>query len=93
MSTRVSDARWTGVFYLGLALASAFGFLFVRGQLFVADDAAATLNNLVDQAPLTRLGVAATWDIGGLFFGLWLIPMGYVVLTSRVMPIALGWAR
>lgn len=33
----------------------------------------------------------AMWDIGGLFFGLWLIPMGYVVVRSRVMPPALGW--
>lgn len=33
----------------------------------------------------------AMWDIGGLFFGLWLIPMGYVVVRSRVMPPVLGW--
>ena len=26
-----------------------------------------------------------------LFFGLWLFPMGYVVVYSRVMPAALGW--
>ena len=29
--------------------------------------------------------------MAGLFFGLWLIPMGYVVVNSRVMPAALGW--
>jgi hypothetical protein len=170
MSTRMSDARWTGAFYLGLAVAGLVGFLYVRGELYVADDAAATLANLVDQASLARLGIAAdmtvvvtqalaalwffklfrhensfaagsiaafglvnatailvatalsatalavagdpalaaggdqaatvqtlyhlngvTWDIGGLFFGLWLIPMGYVVVTYRVMPVALGW--
>lgn len=170
MSTRMSDARWTGVFYLGLAIAGVVGFAFIRSELYVADDAAATLANLVDQASLARLGIAAdmtvvltqalaalwffklfrrenafaagsiaafglvnatailvatafsatalavagepalaaggdqaatvqalyhlngvTWDISGLFFGLWLIPMGYVVVTSRVMPIALGW--
>ena len=31
------------------------------------------------------------WGLGGLFFGLWLIPMGYVVVKYRVMPAALGW--
>lgn len=31
------------------------------------------------------------WALGGLFFGLWLIPMGYVVVRYRVMPVALGW--
>jgi hypothetical protein len=167
---RASDARWTGVFYLGLAIAAAAGFIIVRGQIYVADDPAATLANLVDHAPLARLGIAAdmtvvltqalaalwffklfrqqnafaagaitafglvnavailvatafsatalavggtpalaaggdqaatvqtlyelqsvTWDLGGLFFGLWLIPMGYVVVTSRLMPLVLGW--
>lgn len=170
MSTRVSIARWTGVFYLLLALAGLVGFLFVRGELYVADDAADTLANLVDRVSLARLGLAAdltvvlaqalaavwffklfreeddfaagaiaafglvnaaailvatafsatalvvagdatlaaggdqaatvqilyelngaAWDIGGLFFGLWLFPMGYVVVKSRLMPAALGW--
>ena len=26
-----------------------------------------------------------------VFFGLWLIPMGYVVVQHKVMPAALGW--
>ena len=30
------------------------------------------------------------WGVGGLFFGLWLIPMGYVVVTSNSMPVWLG---
>lgn len=170
MATDTSTARWTGVFYLGLAVAGILGFLFVRGELYIADDAAATLANLVDRTSLARVGIAAdltivltqalaavwffklfrsensfaagsiaafglvnaaailvatafsatavavagdaalapggdqaatvqvlyqlngaAWEIGGLFFGLWLIPMGYVVATSRVMPPALGW--
>jgi len=31
------------------------------------------------------------WDVGALFFGLWLIPMGQCVLRSGWMPRALGW--
>ncbi len=167
---RVRTARWTGVFYLVLALAGLVGFLFVRTELYVADDAAATLANLVDRSSLARLGIAADltvvlaqalaavwffklfrdahglaagsiaafglvnaaailaatafsasalavagdvalapggdqastaqllyqingalWDIGGMFFGLWLFPMGYAVLTSGLMPRMLGW--
>lgn len=34
---------------------------------------------------------AAAWDLGGLFFGLWLIPMGWAAVRSTVMPRALGW--
>jgi hypothetical protein len=31
------------------------------------------------------------WTVGGLFFGLWLIPMGRCVLRSGGMPRPLGW--
>ena len=31
------------------------------------------------------------WMIGGIFFGLWLIPMGWLALRSGWMPAALGW--
>lgn len=30
------------------------------------------------------------WGVGSLFFGLWLIPMGYIVITSQRMPTWLG---
>jgi hypothetical protein len=30
------------------------------------------------------------WGVGSLFFGLWLIPMGFVVVDSQRMPIWLG---
>ncbi|WP_061963318.1 DUF4386 domain-containing protein [Demequina aurantiaca] len=31
------------------------------------------------------------WGAGAIFFGLWLIPMGYAVKQSGLMPAALGW--
>jgi len=31
------------------------------------------------------------WGVGNLFFGLWLIPMGWVAATSGRFPRALGW--
>jgi hypothetical protein len=31
------------------------------------------------------------WGVGELFFGLWLIPMGWCVLRTGWMPHALGW--
>ena len=151
-------------------MAGFIGFLFVRSELFVETDAAATLANLVERPSLARLGIGADltvvlaqalaavwffklfrdhnsfastsiaafglvnaaailvatalsatalvvagdislapsgdqaatvqvlhelsgalWDIGGLFFGLWLIPMGFVVAESKAMPAGLGW--
>lgn len=34
--------------------------------------------------------ITNAWSIGGLFFGLWLMPMGYIVISSGRMPIWLG---
>ncbi|MEZ5412150.1 MAG: DUF4386 domain-containing protein [Acidimicrobiales bacterium] len=31
------------------------------------------------------------WGIGALFFGLWLIPMGWAAVTTGRFPVALGW--
>lgn len=31
------------------------------------------------------------WGVGAVFFGLWLIPMGWAALATRRMPAALGW--
>jgi len=30
------------------------------------------------------------WSVGSLFFGLWLIPMGYIIISSQRMPVWLG---
>jgi hypothetical protein len=30
------------------------------------------------------------WGVGSIFFGLWLIPMGYIVISSKRMPVWLG---
>lgn len=49
-----------------------------------AGDAAATVQ-------LLYLIAGNLWNVGALFFGLWLIPMGRCVLRSGWMPRGLGW--
>ena len=34
--------------------------------------------------------VTNAWGVGSLFFGLWLIPLGYIVTSSKRMPVWLG---
>ncbi len=34
--------------------------------------------------------ITNAWGIGGLFFGLWLIPLGYIITSTKRMPIWLG---
>ncbi|GAB93077.1 DUF4386 domain-containing protein [Gordonia rhizosphera] len=53
-------------------------------SLAPAGDAAATVGLL------HQLSTAA-WGIGALFFGLWLIPMGWAAITSGRFPAVLGW--
>lgn len=80
-----------------VAAASIAAFGFVNAITVLGS--AALLATAVDIAPD---GSAATvqllyqvsgnlWAVGNLFFGLWLIPMGACVLTSRRMPRPLGW--
>lgn len=38
---------------------------------------------------LTHMAAKA-WSLGGLFFGLWLMPMGYAVIQSGRMPLWMG---
>lgn len=48
------------------------------------DDAAATTQLLFRVSE-------SFWGVGAVFFGLWLIPMGWVAATSGRFPRALGW--
>ena len=52
----------------------------LRGDLASARDAA-----------LLQALAAAAFGFGGVFYGLWLVPMGWLVGRSRYMPRALGW--
>ena len=51
--------------------------------LAVGGDAAGTVQLMYELS-------ANSWGVGAMFFGLWLIPMGYVAATSGRMPVWLG---
>jgi len=63
----------------------------------------ATANSIAADASLAPSGDASgtvgfmyelsanAWGMGALFFGLWLIPMGWVAVTSARLPRLLGW--
>jgi len=67
----------------GAAVATAIEVAADAG-LAPGDDSAATAQLLF------RLG-DGFWGVGALFFGLWLIPMGWVAATRGRFPRALGW--
>lgn len=47
--------------------------------------------NVAASVQLMYVLSANLWGVGALFFGLWLIPMGWCVLHSGWMPRPLGW--
>lgn len=48
-------------------------------------------SNAADTALLLYELNGAAWGVGALFFGLWLIPMGWLAHRSGFMPASLGW--
>ncbi|WP_127819887.1 DUF4386 domain-containing protein [Microbacterium sp. CPCC 204701] len=56
----------------------------------VAEDSAADAGAPASVGLLLQISLAF-WTAGGLFFGLWLIPMGAYVLSTSRMPRLLGW--
>jgi hypothetical protein len=63
---------------------SATGLDVALGDAAAPGDRAATAQLMYELS-------GAAWNVGGLFFGLWLIPMGWLAWRSGYMPRLLGW--
>ncbi|MCP4978099.1 MAG: DUF4386 domain-containing protein [Maribacter sp.] len=61
---------------MGAAIELALSSQVIEDKVIIID----LLSNLISNA----------WGIGGLFFGLWLIPLGYIITSSKRMPVWLG---
>jgi hypothetical protein len=78
---------------------AAFGFMNSAAILVATAFSATALEVALDGGSPTGAATAlllydlngAAWGVGALFFGLWLIPMGWLVLRSGFMPRPLGW--
>jgi len=84
------DAAWAlaawGMMNAAAIMISAMA---MGGALEVANGSQA-LNEKVLMTQLFHLFIKHAWGAGSLFFGLWLIPMGYIVVSSQRMPLWLG---
>ncbi len=90
-----------GVDSFAAVLIAVFGMVNAAAILGSAAMLATALDVADDQTLAVSGGAAATvqllyvisghlWGVGGLFFGLWLIPMGWLVVRSRWLPRLLG---
>ncbi len=56
-----------------------------------AEVASTPIGDAASSVQLLYLVSGNLWVAGGLFFGLWLVPMGWCVLRSGWLPRTLGW--
>jgi hypothetical protein len=84
------DAAWAlaawGMMNAAAIMISAMA---MAGSIEVAGSAQATNDKLIMIQLFLQL-IKHAWGVGSLFFGLWLIPMGYIVVSSQRMPVWLG---
>lgn len=82
---------WTlGIWGMVNALAIMISAISIASAIGVANS---EINAMEDKVLLIQVFqniISNAWGIGGLFFGLWLFPMGYIVIKSKRMPIWLG---
>jgi Domain of unknown function (DUF4386) len=78
-------AAW-GMMNAGIIMISAIA---MGGSIHVAGLSVPDNEKLM-MLQVFMLLIKGAWAIGSLFFGLWLIPMGYAVVSSKRMPIGLG---
>lgn len=78
-------AAW-GMMNAGAIMISAMA---MAGAISVAN-AALEMNEKLILIQMFDQFIKNAWGVGSLFFGLWLIPMGYIVVRSQRMPVWLG---
>lgn len=72
-----------------VAILGSAGFLATALQ--VAQDPGLALADGAGAVQLMYLVSSNLWKVGNMFFGLWLVPMGWLVLRSGWLPGLLGW--
>lgn len=71
------------------AVAIMMSAIAMAGAIEVAGSTQATTDKLI-MIQLFAQVIKHAWGVGSIFFGLWLIPMGYIVVSSKRLPLWLG---
>lgn len=79
-------AIW-GTMNAAIILVSAIA---MSSTIDIANAVTQSMQSKTDMIQLLSQIMANAWGVGSLFFGLWLIPMGYIIIASKRMPIWLG---
>jgi hypothetical protein len=85
-----NEAAWAlAAWGMANAVAIMISAMAMGGALEVANGTQ-SLDEKVIMTQLFHQLMKHAWGVGSLFFGLWLIPMGYIVVSSQRMPLWLG---
>lgn len=82
---------WTlGIWGMVNALAILISAISIASAIGIANSDISAIEDKVLLIQGFQNIISNAWGIGGLFFGLWLFPMGYIVIKSKRMPVWLG---
>ncbi len=82
---------WTlGIWGMVNALVIMTSAISIASAIGVANSDISAMEDKVVLIQVFQNIISNAWGIGGLFFGLWLFPMGYIVIKSKRMPVWLG---
>jgi hypothetical protein len=77
---------------------AAFGLVGSAALMLAATSSATALHTALDGSASSAENALlmydlndSAWVVGGLFFGLWLLPLGWLVLRSSYTPRLIGW--
>lgn len=72
------------------AIAIMISAMAMGGAIEVAQSTTLALNEKTMSIQIFNQLIKQAWRVGSLFFGLWLIPIGFIVVSSQRMPVWLG---
>ncbi|WP_240042658.1 DUF4386 domain-containing protein [Maribacter aurantiacus] len=82
---------WTlGIWGMVNAIAIMISAISIASAIGIANSDMSITEDKVLLIQILQHMISNAWGIGGLFFGLWLFPMGYIVIKSKRLPIWLG---
>ena len=82
---------WTlGIWGMVNALAIMISAISIASAIGIANSDISAMEDKVLLIQVFQNIISNAWGIGSLFFGLWLLPMGYIVVKSKRLPIWLG---
>ncbi len=85
------SAAWAlGIWGMINSVAIMISAISIASAIRIANSSIQTMEDKLLSIEIFQNISANAWGVGALFFGLWLLPMGYIIIKYKRMPIWLG---